>query len=48
MSEVSDITTLQVPNYAKWMREQTDPERVCRPLLCVVWHFLSSSEIAGE
>ena len=34
MSEVSDITTFQVPNYAKWMREETDPERVGR-LCCV-------------
>ncbi len=34
MSEVSDITTLQVPNYAKWMRERQTPNGSVAFVVC--------------
>ena len=48
MSEVSDVTTLQVrflPTSGWDERQDSDG---LSPLFSVAWHFLSSIEIVGE
>ena len=48
MSEVSDVTTLQVSFMTRWMRTGDRLRTGLSPLFSFAWHFLQSIEIAGE